>query len=78
MNIYTVHEHVHREMIDIHVITNVYKTKHRERERGRRGGGEEGREGGTKNERKRWKERERANVYAVINIHTQMMVLTCA
>ena len=43
-----------------------------------RGGGEEGREGGTKNERKRWKERELHNVYAVINIHTEMMVLTCA
>ena len=70
MNIYTVHVHVHREMIDIHVITNVYKTKHRERERGRRGGGEEGREGGTKNERKRWKERESYTMYMQSLIYT--------
>ena len=58
MNIYTVHVHVHKETIDIHVITNVYKTKQRERgeRRGKRRGEREGekmrerderREGGT-------------------------------
>ena len=53
----------------VHVITNVYKTqRERGRERGESKGGIEG--GGRK--------REAHNVYAVINIHTQMMVLTCA
>ena len=49
-----------------------------ERERG--GGEEEERRGEREGQRMREKDgrRERANVYAVINIHTQMMVLTCA
>ena len=45
----------------VHVITNMYKTKHRERgERGREGGREGLREGGGR-------KREVHNVYAVIN-----------
>ena len=55
----------------VHVITNMYKTKHRERgERGREGGREGLREEGG---------RERYTMYMQsLIIHTQMMVLTCA
>ena len=59
----------------VHVITNMYKTKHRER-------GEKGREGGREGLREGLREeggRERYTMYMQsLIIHTQMMVLTCA